>query len=290
MNMKCRNQVSFDSRFHCIVDFPDSICDCKFIGKENLCENYLGERKENNMSVIRCERCGKIVDIDNFSTIHDSNLCSKCAEKLRGKLKSETEQFIGEKHFRNAANELLAGLKEIGMELDEDNFKDTPARVARAYTEIFSGVTNTSEQVKEILSTAFPSDGANDMITCGGIISFSMCPHHLLPVEYRIAVGYVPNKSGKVLGLSKLVRLVEVLSKRPCLQEQLGVDIAKALESINPDGVAVIVNGRHMCMRMRGVKSPNSSVKTMTLRGCFKDVSSCRDEFIQNVKDSLEFN
>jgi GTP cyclohydrolase I len=198
------------------------------------------------------------------------------------------EKKISYDYFKAAAESIIAGLNVLGFD-DPDNFEDTPARVARAYLEIFNGVIDTDNQVQQILSTAFPSEGHNDMIVASGITVFSMCPHHLLPVEYKIAVGYVPNKNGKVLGLSKLVRLVEALAKRPVLQETLAQDIIKALETIHPEGAGVSINGRHLCMRMRGVKSVDSSVKTSAVVGCFKEYPACRQEFINNTRVELEF-
>ena len=253
-----------------------------------------------------CARCGKKfspeelvvhhIDGNNgYSEIgnHDiSNLmvlCRSCHSKLHHELRKKSEQFVGMKCFERAAHEIFKGLSQMGLDISDVNFKDTPKRVARAYYEIFEGVQDTKKQVEEILSTGFPAEGMNSMITATGIIAFSMCPHHLLPVEYRINVGYIPKGDGKVLGISKLARLCKLLAKRPVLQETLCEDIANALMSIDCEGVGVAISGRHMCMRMRGVKEVNGSVYAQSMKGCFLEDSSCKEEFLLLTKQGLEF-
>lgn len=253
-----------------------------------------------------CARCGKQFDEKDLIVHHiDGNggyfetgnhdisnlmvLCRSCHAKLHEKLKKETEQFTGMKCFEKAAHYIFKGLEQMGLDISDVNFKDTPKRVSRAYYEIFEGVENTEEKVKEILSTSFPSEGMNNMIIATNIVAFSMCPHHLLPVEYHINVGYVPQKDGSVLGISKLSRLVQILAKRPVLQETLGEDIVKALMSINAQGAGVSIAGRHMCMRMRGIKDPNASIYTQSMAGCFMDNHACREEFLLLTKDKNNF-
>lgn len=174
---------------------------------------------------------------------------------------------------------ILTGLnKEFGLDLDDENLKDTPKRVARAYSEIFSGIKDTDKKVQSILSTAFPSEGYDSIIFCANIKTFSMCPHHFLPVEYTTALGYIPSNSGRVLGASKLARIVELLSKRPVLQEKLTKDIIKALDTIQPTGTAVVISGVHYCMRMRGVKQ-DSTFETSAMGGSFMERPETRKEF-----------
>lgn len=183
----------------------------------------------------------------------------------------------GYAEFKQAAEYILQGLEKMGF-VDEENFKDTPARVARAYCDIFEGCENTQDQVDEILQTAFPSS-SNNMVVETGIRCFSMCPHHLLPVEYLVTVAYIPSEDGKVLGLSKLARLVTLLAKRPMLQEEYAQQIVDQLQKIGVEGAAAIVEGQHMCMRMRGVKSVGGSVTTSSVSGCFRTDPSCKQEF-----------
>ena len=124
---------------------------------------------------------------------------------------------------------ILKGMAhKYGLDTTDINFKDTPARVSRMYDEIFSGIQDTDRQIQDILNSSFPSD-YDQMILLRDVEVFSMCPHHFLPVHYHISVAYVPSEKGYVLGLSKLARLVEVLAKRPVLQEQLTKDIAEHL-------------------------------------------------------------
>ena len=193
--------------------------------------------------------------------------------------------------FKKAAQYMIDGLWYLGFD-DPENFAGTQDRVAKALMEIYSGCNNTQEQVDHILSKAFPANGHDDMVIASNVVVFSMCPHHLLPVEYHIAVGYIPSKedaNSKVLGLSKLARLAEVLAKRPVLQETLTQDIVKELEKLNIAGAAVIVNGKHMCMRMRGAEKRESSVMTSAMTGVFKSDSSTRAEFMNLVSGSVQF-
>lgn len=248
-------------------------------------------------SELTCSRCGKIFDVSNLISYNESNdssdtimLCETCYPKLQKELTKQAKSFTGPEAFKRAAHEIFKGLNEMGLDTDDVNFKDTPQRFARALYEIFEGVTNTKEEVKKILATSFPADGMNNMITAKGIIAFSMCPHHLLPVEYKINVGYVPAEDGNVLGISKLSRLVKLLAKQPLLQETLCEQIADALASIGVKGSAVAISGRHMCMRMRGVKDVTASIYAQSMRGCFKDDAKCRQEFLELTRDGLIFN
>lgn len=241
---------------------------------------------------IYCSRCGKELVGWPYSETAGSKkpLCEKCSKKYKAELDKFENGFVGVPEFEEAAKLILKGLQKMGMPYDEANFRDTPKRLARAYYEIFEGVENTDEKVEAILSTSFPSEGHNDMVIASNVVAFSMCPHHLLPVEYRVCVAYIPKKEGLVLGLSKLARLVKLLAKQPALQETYTQQIAdKLMKGIDAEGVAVRVVGRHMCMRMRGVQSPESSVTTSAVRGVFFDDSSCREEFMSLAEKEIQF-
>ena len=203
----------------------------------------------------------------------------------------EKLEDIAYRNFHDAAELIIEGLSHLdsSIKFDDDNFRETPQRFAKACMEIYGGCSNTQNQVDEILSTSFPSNGSNDMVIEKDIVCFSMCPHHLLPVEYHVCVGYIPNKNGRVLGISKLARLVNVLSKRPVLQEEFTKEIVKQLEKIDTQGSIAVVEGRHMCMRMRGVKSPSSSVSTTSLTGIFQYDHSAKQEFMENIRDRMGF-
>lgn len=189
-------------------------------------------------------------------------------------------------HIEAGMHLILLGLQQrFGLDIDDPNFADTPKRVSRMYDEIFSGVKDTEEQVKTILASSFPSN-YDQMILVRDIETFSMCPHHFLPVHYHISVAYIPagdaKGSGKVLGISKLARLVEILAKRPVLQEQLTDDITRYLMTLKGcRGAACIVKGTHYCMVMRGVKKPTATTITSSLKGVFLDKPEARQEFLE---------
>lgn len=254
-----------------------------------------------------CQRCGKEVSgyelvvhhidgdhyIDEITDNSPDNLmvlCRSCHNKLHNELRKTQDRFFGQTDFEIAANYILEGLKKLGFEIDYDNFHNTPKRFARAYQEIFEGCTDTETKVQEILSTTFPSDGFRDMIIEKDIVCFSMCPHHLLPVEYHVCVGYIPSKTGEVLGISKLSRLVELLAKRPMLQERFTHEIVDYLSRIQIDGAIAVVEGQHMCMRMRGAKAINSTVTTTAISGVFEDDPSAKQEFFEHVSDRKRFS
>lgn len=238
-----------------------------------------------------CERCDSTHDVHKYIVLGDKQvyLCDKCYDKYTDSVLEHTDQFTGIDWFERAAKFILIGLNEMGFETDYDNFHDTPKRFARAYCEIFSGCKDTEAQVKNILSTSFPSQGSENMVVAKDIVCFSACPHHLLPVEYHVCVGYIPKKDGSVLGISKLARLVNVLAKRPALQETFTQEICDALDSVGSMGSIALVEGQHMCMRMRGAKATNTTITTTSVSGYFKDNPTTKQEFLNNVSDRMKF-
>lgn len=164
-------------------------------------------------------------------------------------------------------------IEAIGEDPKREGLLETPDRIARMYGEIFSGL---KEDAKEHLKKVFTIDG-DDMVIEKDITFYSMCEHHFLPFYGKVHIAYIPN--GKVAGLSKLARTVEVYAKRPQLQERLTSDIAEALmEHLNAKGAMVVIEAEHMCMTMRGIKKPGSKTVTTTARGVFKDNPSLKDE------------
>lgn len=238
-----------------------------------------------------CERCDSTHDVHKYIVLDDKQvyLCDKCYDKYTDSVLEQTDQFTGIDWFERAAKFILIGLNEMGFDTDYDNFHDTPKRFARAYCEIFSGCKDTEAQVKNILSTSFPSQGSENMVVAKDIVCFSACPHHLLPVEYHVCVGYIPKKDGNVLGISKLARLVNVLAKRPALQETFTQEICDALDSVGSMGSIALVEGQHMCMRMRGAKATNTTITTTSVSGYFKDNPTTKQEFLNNVSDRMKF-
>jgi GTP cyclohydrolase I len=155
-------------------------------------------------------------------------------------------------------------LVAIGEDPERDGLKDTPARVARAYAEMFRGLHMTAD---EVLSTTFDL-GHDEMVLVKDIELYSTCEHHLVPFHGVAHIGYIPNENGRITGLSKLARLVDVFAKRPQVQERLTTQIADSLMRIlEPRGAIVVLEAEHLCMSMRGVRKPGARTTTSAVRG-----------------------
>jgi GTP cyclohydrolase IA len=155
-------------------------------------------------------------------------------------------------------------LYAVGEDPEREGLRDTPARVARAYAEVFAGL---RADPGEVLSTVFDL-GHEEMILVRDIEVYSTCEHHLVPFHGVAHVGYIPNASGCITGLSKLARLVDLYARRPQVQERLTSQVADALmEHLRPRGVIVVVECEHLCMAMRGVRKPGSRTVTSAVRG-----------------------
>ncbi len=164
-----------------------------------------------------------------------------------------------------AVREILIG---IGENPDRDGLKDTPARVARAYAEMFAGMRQSAE---EVLATTFDL-GHEEMVLVKDIEVHSVCEHHLVPFHGVAHVGYIPSAEGRITGLSKLARLVDMYAKRPQVQERLTSQIADSLVKIlRPRGAIVVVQCEHLCMSMRGIRKPGASTVTSAVRGSMRD-------------------
>ena len=171
-------------------------------------------------------------------------------------------------------------LEGIGEDPDREGLLKTPARVARMYDEIFAGM---HEDPKQYFETMF-NENHQEMVLVKDIPLYSMCEHHLLPFYGRAHVAYIPN--GRVVGLSKLARTVEVFAHRPQIQEQMTDQIADAImEELKPLGAMVMVEAEHLCMTMRGVKKPGSTTVTMAIRGAFSGSEKLREQFLRLVKE-----
>ncbi len=170
-----------------------------------------------------------------------------------------------EKRAEAAIRELLIA---VGEDPDREGLRETPARVARAYREIFAGLW---QQPEDVLTTTFDL-GHDEMVLVKDIEVMSSCEHHLVPFVGVAHVGYIPSTSGKITGLSKLARLVDVYARRPQVQERLTTQVADALMRIlEPRGVIVVVECEHMCMTMRGVRKPGAKTLTSAVRGQLRD-------------------
>ena len=171
-----------------------------------------------------------------------------------------------------AVRELLAA---VGEDPDREGLRDTPARVARTYAELLAGMRERPEQV---LSTTFDLEHA-EMVLVKDIELWSMCEHHLVPFTGVAHVGYIPASDGRITGLSKLGRLVDVFARRPQVQERLTTQVADALVRIlEPRGAIVVVEAEHLCMTMRGVRKPGSRTVTSAVRGQLRDDPATRAE------------
>jgi GTP cyclohydrolase I len=170
-------------------------------------------------------------------------------------------QGFDQQKIENAIREIIIA---IGEDPDRDGLQDTPARVARAYKEMFSGL---YQRPEEVLATTFDLNH-NELVIVKNIDIFSVCEHHLLPFVGKASVGYIPNNNGQITGLSKLARLIDVYAKRPQVQERLTSQVADALMRIlKPQGVIVVIECEHFCMSMRGVSKPGSKTTTSVVRG-----------------------
>lgn len=156
----------------------------------------------------------------------------------------------------------------VGEDPERDGLQDTPARVARAYEEIFRGMRMTAD---EVLSTTFDL-GHDEMVLVKDIELYSTCEHHLVPFHGVAHIGYIPNADGRITGLSKLARLVDVFAKRPQVQERLTTQVADSLMRIlEPRGAIVVMEAEHLCMSMRGVRKPGAKTTTSAVRGSLRD-------------------
>jgi GTP cyclohydrolase I len=171
-----------------------------------------------------------------------------------------------------AVREILAA---IGEDPDRDGLRDTPARVARSYSEIFAGL---HLEPSTVLSTTFEA-GHQEFILVKDIELYSTCEHHLVPFHGVAHVGYIPGLDGRITGLSKLARLVDAFAKRPQVQERLTGQIADTMmDVLEPQGVIVVIECEHLCMSMRGIRKPGAHTVTSAVRGIFESTPSTRAE------------
>lgn len=176
-----------------------------------------------------------------------------------------------------AVRELLIA---CGENPDRDGLIETPARVARAYREMFAGLYSDPDAV---LDKTF-DESHEELVLVTDIPMFSTCEHHLVPFHGVAHVGYIPNPAGKVTGLSKLARLVDLYAKRPQVQERLTSQIADALmRKLDPSGVIVVVEAEHLCMAMRGIRKPGARTTTSAVRGMLKNSASSRAEALDLI-------
>jgi GTP cyclohydrolase I len=181
-------------------------------------------------------------------------------------------QAIDEPRIAAAVREILLA---IGEDPDRDGLKDTPVRVGRAYAEIFGGLTVDPSDVLEVTF----DEGYEELVLVRDIPVYSTCEHHLVPWHGTAAVGYIPNSEGRITGLSKLARVVDLYARRPQVQERLTSQVADALMSrLQPRGAIVVVQAEHLCMSMRGIRKPGATTITSAVRGIFQTDPRTRAE------------
>jgi len=231
------------------------------------------------MNTLVCSNCGISTQksLDKYGRQLMKNqtgiyYCPKCFDK------SFTENKISEKKVRKAAANLL---KALGADLTDPNFIETPRRFANVLMQRFGLLNNVEKELTGFSNAVFPCD-STDMVTVRDIKAFSVCPHHILTVEYDIVVSYVPH--GSAIGLSKIARMCKVLANSPKLQEDVTQEIADfMMKYVHTEDVMVVVSGRHLCMASRGVSQVNSTTITSAVRGAFDTEPSARAEMLSLV-------
>jgi GTP cyclohydrolase I len=181
--------------------------------------------------------------------------------------------LLDEARIREAVTSII---KAIGEDPEREGLVGTPNRIAEMYAELFSGL---EADPKEGLAVGY-EEGHREMVILRDIPFYSMCEHHLLPFYGTVHIGYIPNISGRIVGISKLARVVEIIARRPQIQERMTGQIADAImEGLEPSGVVVVTQAEHLCMIMRGVKKPGSAIVTSAIRGAFHKHPESRAEF-----------
>jgi GTP cyclohydrolase IA len=200
--------------------------------------------------------------------IEDKERQSEQDEKLRS---------FDTARLRKAVREII---QAVGEDPNREGLIETPRRVADMYAEVFSGL---SQDPADVLRVGF-EEGHQELVLVKDIPFYSMCEHHFLPFHGVAHIGYIPN--GRVVGLSKLARALEILARRPQLQERLTSQLADVIMStLEPAGVAVVVSAEHLCLSMRGVRKPGSKTATSAMRGVFRREAATRAEFMSLIKE-----
>ncbi len=187
--------------------------------------------------------------------------------------------FIDKERIEKAVLEIILA---IGEDPNREGLRDTPRRIAEMYAELFEGL---HQDPMEVLRVGFEEEEHQEMVILRDIPFYSMCEHHFLPFHGVAHIGYIPDK--RIVGISKLARVVEILARRPQLQERLTGQIADVImEGLQPKGVGVIIEAEHLCMTARGIKKPGSIVVTSANRGIFRTKLATRQEFLSLIRNA----
>ncbi len=188
----------------------------------------------------------------------------------------EAIESVDQAGVRDAVRRII---ESIGEDPGREGLRDTPRRIAEMYEELFAGL---HQDPREVLSTGF-QESHREMVILKNVPFYSLCEHHLLPFHGQAHVGYVPD--GRIVGASKIARAVDILAHRPQMQERLTGQIADAImEGLSPDGVAVVIEAEHLCITMRGVQKPGTTLITSAIRGAFRRRAVTRSEFLTLVR------
>lgn len=230
-----------------------------------------------------CRRCGDELLIDPYETSQHLGLCEKCSKSWVGEMgQLERNYFTPEKAVKGVKL-LLEGLAEAypDWQVQAEHIKQTPQRVARMFIELCWGL---GVDPAIHLKTAFEESEYGGIVLIKDIQFTSLCLHHFAIFRGVAHVGYIPE--GKIVGLSKINRVVEIVAARPQVQEQLTFQVANVIEqNLRPKGVAVVVEGTHDCIEVRGVRSKGSTTKTSIMRGVFlSNHLNCREEFMKLIE------
>lgn len=225
----------------------------------------------------KCEKCGSGKKLtlhhneyyytnEKEDNEHISLFCSSCHTKLHADLRRKEGFYKGNNQIKQATIQVL---KALNININDENFRNTPARVSRSFMEMCEGLTPEGKnEIKEILSTKFPSE-YKGLITFDNIVVFSLCPHHLLTVKYRIHVGIILN-DGNCIGLSKIPRLVKLLARKPVLQETLTEEVTSIIDkNLDTLGTICVIDGQHSCVQARGVEQVDAIISTSSVTKAF---------------------
>ncbi len=199
---------------------------------------------------------------------------------MLGEVMAQAPQPVGLPDRDALLGTVRSMLQQLGLDADSDGLADTPRRITDMYVELFSGL---HEDPREVLQVTF-EEGHQEMVILRDIPFYSMCEHHFMPFHGEAHVGYLPE--GRIVGLSKLARAVEIFARRPQVQERLTSQIADCIEEVlGAKGVGVVIKAEHLCMTARGVRKPGSRMVTSATRGRFRSHENTRQEFLRLIGD-----